>query len=209
MFDYSLDKYEKKEFILNFEEDGETIKVNLASGEDYTVPNTKENKDKLLSVMEHQVYNSWNYENKKKKDKRSARNWMIYDGAFLAVNLIVCILNPSVLTAVAIGCFTIALVGNAMSYHFTNEALKELDKNQVFLRNKKEINDYLKRGNEEEKTLNPVKSDEDVININDVHSMSFDDVNRILNDINRDERFGIDRPKVLTKRYIGIKNENR
>ena len=41
-----------------------------------------------------------------------------------------------------------------MSYHFTNEALKELDKNQVFLRNKKEINDYLKRGNEEEKTLN-------------------------------------------------------
>lgn len=203
MYDYSLDKYEKKDFILNFEEDGETIKVNLASGEDYPVPNTKENKDKLLQAMEEQVENSWGYENKKRKDKKHARNWMIYDGAFIAINLVVTLLNPSVLTTVAICCFTIALMGNALSYHFAKEALKELDKNQIFLRNKKQINEYLNRGNEEvkEKTLNPIEK-EDALTINDVHSMTYDDVSKIINDINRDEKFGIDRPKVLTKNYI-------
>ena len=38
--------------------------------------------------------------------------------------------------------------------------------------------------------------------------MSYEDITKIINDINRDEKFGIDRPKVLTKRYIGMKNEN-
>ena len=204
MFDYSLDKYEKKDFILNFEEDGDIIKVNLANGEDYTVPNTKENRDKLLSTMEYQVENSWAYESKKKKERKNARNWMIYDGAFLALNLVTIFLNPSVLTTVAICCFAIAIVGNALSYHFIGEALKELDKNQIFLRNKNQINEYLKRGNEEikDKTLNPVEKDEDALTINDVHSMTHEDVSKIINDINRDEKFGIDRPKVLTKNYI-------
>ena len=201
MFDYSLDKYEKKDFILNFEEDGDIIKVNLANGEDYTVPNTKENRDKLLSTMEYQVENSWAYESKKKKERKNARNWMIYDGAFLALNLVIIFLNPSVLTTVAICCFAIAIVGNALSYHFIGEALKELDKNQIFLRNKKQINEYLNRGNENEKTLNPVQK-EDVLNINDVHSMSYGEVKKIIDDYNRDEKFGIDRQKVLTKNYI-------
>lgn len=51
---------EKKNFILNFEEDGE----------DYPVPNTKENKDNLLKAMEEQIDNAWRYEAKKKKDKK-------------------------------------------------------------------------------------------------------------------------------------------
>ena len=68
-------------------------------------------------------------------------------------------------------------------------------------RNKKQINEYLNRGNENEKTLNPVQK-EDVLNINDVHSMSYGEVKKIIDDYNRDEKFGIDRPKVLTKNYI-------
>lgn len=201
MFDYSLDKYEKKDFILNFVEDGDVVKVNLANGEDYTVPNTKENRDKLLSTMEYQVENSWAYESKKKKERKNARNWMIYDGAFLGFNIAMLFISSSIFTTVAICCFTIALVGNFLSYHFTGEALKELEKNQVFLRNKKQINEYLNRGNENEKTLNPVQK-EDVLNINDVHSMSYGEVKKIIDDYNRDEKFGIDRPKVLTKNYI-------
>ena len=209
MNDYSLDKYEKKDFILNFEEDGDTLNVNLANGEDYPVPNTKENRDKLLRAMEKQVNDSWHYENKKNKEKKKAKNWIIYDSIFLAFNLINSFFNPVALTFVGVGCFAVALIGNIFSYRYAKECLKELDKNQIFLRNKKQINEFLARGKEEEKTLNPVSKNEDTLTINDVHSMSYEDVTKIINDITRDEKFGIDRPKVLTKRYIGIKNENR
>lgn len=208
MNDYCLEKCEKKDFILNFEEDGDTIKVNLANGEDYPVPNTKENKDNLLRVMEIQVNNSWYYEDKNKKKKKSAKNSIIYNAILLPINLVISFLNPTVLTFVAIGCFSLGLICNVLSYRYAKKCLEELNKNQIFLRNKKQINEYLARGKEEEKTLNPVNKNEDTLNINDVHSMSYEDITKIINDINRDEKFGIDRPKVLTKRYIGMKNEN-
>lgn len=206
MLDYSLDKDTAKNFILFFEEDGDNIKVNLASGEDYPVPNTEENKKHLLEVMEQQVDNAWRFESKQQKEKKSAKNWLIYDGAFLLFNAIMMIVNPSLLTGIAIGCFVIAGTGNLLRYKNCNKNLKDLEKHEVFLRNNKRINEYLNRGNEEikDKTLNPVKKEETntILNINDIHNMSYENVTRILSDIDRDEKFGIARPKVLSKKYL-------
>lgn len=206
MLDYSLDKDMAKNFILFFEEDGENIKVNLASGDDYRVPNTKENKKHLLDVMEEQVENAWRFKSKQQKEKKNARNWLINDGAFLVFNIIMMIVDPSFLTVFSIGCFVIGGAGSLLCYKNCNKNLKDLEKHETFLRNNKRINEYLSRGNEEikDETLNPVKKEETntVLNINDIHNMSYESVTRILSDINRDEKFGIDRPKVLSKKYL-------
>ena len=52
MFDYSLDKEESTTFVLNYEPMGENLKVNLASGDDYFVPNTKKHRQNIIDKME-------------------------------------------------------------------------------------------------------------------------------------------------------------
>lgn len=79
MFDYSMDEYESKNFILFFEENGKNIKVNFANGDKRQIPNTKENKEQLLDATEEQVKYGWRYKEKKQKEKKHARNWIIYD----------------------------------------------------------------------------------------------------------------------------------
>ena len=72
-------------------------------------------------------------------------------------------------------------------------------------------NEYLNRGNENvnEDTINPVKEEtKPILTINNIHQLDYKDVDKIVSDIDRDEYFGIDRPKVLTKSYIPSKKKN-
>lgn len=205
MLDYSLDKEQAKNFILNYEKDGENIKVNYANGDEYFVPNTKENEKKLLDRMENQIYHAQSFEPKIKY----YRNWLIYDIFFLAWNTTILILNPTALTGICVGVFLLAGIFNSYSYANCKKKLNDLEKNELFLKNKKSINEYLSKGNEHhnEKAMNLVEEEKkEPLNVNDVHNMSYKDIDRILTDIDRDNTFGIDRPKVLAKRYINANN---
>ena len=56
MKDYStLDNY--KEFILSYKIVDNKIVVELASGDNYIIPNTKENENKIIHKMETQIMN--------------------------------------------------------------------------------------------------------------------------------------------------------
>ena len=58
MKDYSLNEEERKNFILNYTKEEETITVNFADGSNYTIPNTESNENKLEGKMIEQVANS-------------------------------------------------------------------------------------------------------------------------------------------------------
>jgi ADP-ribose pyrophosphatase YjhB (NUDIX family) len=71
-----------------------------------------------------------------------------------------------------------------------------------FFLNMEHINHYFICEVKEE-TMVPVKEEKtDILNINDVHDMTYDDVSKIVTDIKRDKELGIDRPKVLIKQYL-------
>ena len=210
MFDYSIDKDEKKSFILNYEIVGENIKVNCASGGDYYVPNTKENEQHLIKKMEEQVSDSWGFKNKQEKRKKSAIGWLIYDACFLVFNTIMMFINPTVLTGVCIGLFLVAGYAQIPILKDVKTTLKDLEKNKLFLENKKAINSFLDKGNLDvlEDTMVPtLDKQEDIITINDVHDMGYDEVDKIVTDIRRDQELGINRPKVLVKNYLPNKNK--
>ena len=83
--------------------------------------------------------------------------------------------------------------------------MQDIKKHELFLRHKISINEYLEKGNRDvkEETMVPViEEKDDILNINDVHDMTYDDVNKIVTDIKRDKELGIDRPKVLIKQYL-------
>ena len=206
MLDYGVDKDTAKNFILNFYEDGDSIKINFANGDkDYTVDNTKENRDKLLEQMKNQ-FDYYHYDSKLEKKKKNSIFWLIYDIIFLGVNVSMMFIGPTVWNIVASSFFVLGGACQIYELASTKKKLKDLEKHKLFIHNEQRINEYLNKGNEEvnERTINIVKSDEkdSVLNINDVHDMELDDVKKILDDIDRDERLNIDRPKVLQKKYI-------
>lgn len=212
MLDYAYSKDERKDFILYYEDKGENLQVYLANGDDYPVPNTLENENKLLSQMEEQVKDVWSFKSKKEKAKKSNLFWAIYDLVFLTINTVFMITNPGVVTGVCIGLFILCGAVNVAGYKNNKRILEDINKNQLFINNKKRINEFLERGNEEikEDTINPVKVEKKpILTINDVHHLEYEDVNRIVSDINRDEKFGIDRPKVLTMRYLPAKKNSK
>lgn len=116
MLDYSTDKLEEKNFILFYEEDGDNFKVHCANGYNYSVPNDKENEEKLLEQMEKQIEHSDSFYDKKEKERKHAIYWLIYDSVFLLFDTIMMIVNPSVWVGLAIGCFIIGTIGNSLAY---------------------------------------------------------------------------------------------
>lgn len=211
MLDYTTDKDEKKRFILYYEENGDTLNVHLADGEEYPVPNTKENEEKLLDQMEEQVEDVWSFKNKRQKAKKAALGGTIYDAFFLVLNVVFVISNPNLVTSICIGLFALCGAINIASYKNNKKVLEDVKKHELFLRNKTRINEYLNRGNENvnEDTINPVKEEtKPILTINNIHQLDYKDVDKIVSDIDRDEYFGIDRPKVLTKSYIPSKKKN-
>lgn len=212
MLNYTDNKNEAKNFILYYEEQGENLQVYLADGDDYPVPNTKENEANLIKQMEEQVDDVWSFKNKREKAKKSNLLWGIYDLVFFAINTVFMTFNPGVVTGVCIGLFILCGTANALSYKQNKKILEDIKKHELFIRNKTRINEFLERGNEEvkEETNNPVKVEsKPALTINDVHHLEYKDIDRIVSDIDRDEQFGIDRPKVLTMRYLPNKKNSK
>ena len=205
MLDYSLDKEKAKMFILNYEIMEDSIKVNLASGDDYFVPKTKEHELSIIKQMEKQVNDAWQFEEKQKKRRKSSLRWFSYDCAFVVFNAIVLCFGYSTMTLALCGIF-VGLAGTELLIHRdAKRKLADIKKHEYFLKMKNLINSYLEKGNVEikENTVVPVKSEEkDIITINDVHNMSYSDLDKIVNDMNRDTVLGIDRPKVMLKQYL-------
>lgn len=212
MLNYTDNKDSSKSFILYYEEQGDNLQVYLADGEDYPVPNTKENEASLIRQMEEQVEDVWSFKNKKQKAKKSTLFWAIYDAVFCVINTAIMIASPGILTGVCLGLLAFAGVVHTISYKSNKKILEDIKKNELFMRNKTRINEFLERGNEEvkEETNNPVKVEsKPALTINDVHHLEYKDIDRIVSDINRDEQFGIDRPKVLAMRYLPNKKNSK
>jgi len=216
MLNYSLDKEGSKNFILYFEENEDNIEVKLADESPYPpVPNTKENKNNLINKMENQVRYCYEFEEKTEKRKKRSKFGIFYDFFFVCLNIVALLIKPepSILSLCLAGWFTVS--GALHTYFFIDakKALDDLKKNRLFLSNKNEINEYLNKGNEKviEDSKEPVKveSAEDILTINDVHNMTLEEVDQIITDIGRDKSFGIERPKVLAKRYTNFKNNDQ
>lgn len=79
------------------------------------------------------------------------------------------------------------------------------------MKHKKEINEYVDSINDTavySNTMVPVRLENPnpSVTINDVHHMSYDEINTIVNNIERDEKFGIDRGKFKPKMLVKSKD---
>ena len=195
MKDYStFDNY--KEFILSYKIVDNKIIVKLASGDDYIIPNTKENENKIIHKMETQIMNI---------KLKSIDNWDKLIAIFQPLILPLAILNLIHYG----GWFYIVILAivatNAIYYpikwiHYNKKA-KDLEKLKIFLDNKTELNDIIKKNNNmliglSSKVKKEIELQESMnnqpINVNNIDNYSLNDLKMLRENLRRISSFGFD-----------------
>ena len=218
MKDYTFDEKEKEKFILNYEilKDSNEIIVHFATGEDYVIPYTKENEEKLLDKMRKQVKESGKFETEVNKKIDSLKNFKIPLTVFFTIffptmALAACYGNKIPTFAYyLIGCWgTVGvsiLIKAVIEKKILKNKLKDLAKNRKFLDKEREITEALEEEKDrvhqntlsnvslktDKKISNAVSENRPAIDINTVDRIPEEDLDQILSNINRDKAFGFD-----------------
>ena len=166
MKDYSLNEEERKNFILNYTKEEETITVNFADGSNYTIPNTESNENKLEGKMIEQVANS-----KERKHKAISSTGIAIVIIFLftaaSLNGAYWLGNMPQINEIALGLGIAAVVNIPMFAKIikNNSLLRDIEKNKFFVKNQEVINRGLNNTNV---LVNSNVPEKEIITINDM-----------------------------------------
>lgn len=207
MKDYSLNDEERKNFVLNYTKEEETITANFADGSSYTVPNTENNENKIEGKMIEQVVSSKGKE-KKLVNSNTANILLICVVTIASIVGVLSIKNIPTIKAIAfaIGAATTLNMPMLIKLAKNNSILKDIQKNRYFVNNQEVIN----RGITNTNVLANSNTKEEVITINDIdYSYNYDELKQIVENTERQEQFDFDtfskeevssKPKTKTRR---------
>lgn len=207
MKDYSLNDEERKNFVLNYTKEEETITANFADGSSYTVPNTENNENKIEGKMIEQVVSSKGKE-KKLVNSNTANILLICVVTIASIVGVLSIKNIPTIKAIAfaIGAATTLNMPMLIKLAKNNSILKDIQKNRYFVNNQEVIN----RGITNTNVLANSNTKEEIITINDIdYSYSYDELKQIVENTERQEQFDFDtfskeevssKPKTKTRR---------
>lgn len=183
-------------FILNYTIDNDEITVNVASGNSYTLPYTEENEKHIIKTMEKQSIESINME--KEILAKYVSNVKLIGLAGASVTLSFALLASGVIPLVAVGYAAVG--GTALSVLGYNNAkknkkvLEDINKNKLFLANKKIINkniDNIKNNvdslDERAKYLVENIEKEQQLNINDIKEIDYNELKDIVKSVEPEE----------------------
>lgn len=207
MKDYSLNDEERKNFVLNYTKEEETITANFADGSSYTVPNTENNENKIEGKMIEQVVSSKGKE-KKLVNSNTANILLICVVTIASIVGVLSIKNIPTIKAIAfaIGAATTLNMPMLIKLAKNNSILKDIQKNRYFVNNQEVIN----RGITNTNVLANSNTKEEIITINDIdYRYNHDELKQIVENTERQEQFNFDtfskeevssKPKTKTRR---------
>ena len=220
MLNYRLDYEQSKTFVKFYEKDGDTLRIHYGNNTTHIVPDTEDTRKKLNTIMESQVTDEFTTDYLKSIDdnaeyqKVCARLILLWGGFFGGLVYDLGVVTTVIYSAIVSGV-SIALRSRSI---YNGCIMKDHKKNELYLKYKKEIQDYLTY-DEEDNDLNQQESKE-VLSINDVHFMSYrqmkqmtDDIEYVLDEIEtdkkRDEALGLDRERSLFKQRVKELKRNK
>ena len=180
---YGYENVDLGELISNYKIVGNDIIVTFLNGNYYRLHNTKENELKILRLMLEQAQNRSDSNalvSAQKKRKEQLR-WTIGITGFDLINIFsICATNSDAMRIFAsiLGILTTATAASwVVSYRRFNELVKELEKYDIYLSIKDQIDDN------DLELFNGVKKSSDVLNINTLDDYSLRDIKTIQNNI--------------------------
>ena len=206
MKDYSIGLEEKKDFILGFDVDGKgKMIVKFADGVEWPLPYNETNVNLILNKMREQVVDADKFIEIKKKEKEKFITYTILSFGVAAIMgvLGLSIFNIPAVDVVSYGLAgVLAVVGICNSYRINhlNLVLKDLKKNKWFLDVEDKLNKSIRK--EENVLINISKYTKETIqgmpeniklfDINSFNYVPFKDLEQIMDNVSRNERFGFD-----------------
>lgn len=200
MKDYSLSLEERKDFVLGYDitDDG-MIMVNYATGEPFPLPYNEENEKILLAIMKKQLGNAPIYEKKltNKFVKNLTLSAILFGLGFIpAVRIF---LGESV---EYLNYASYAFMGSSLIPTFNaiknKIKLNDLKKNIKFTEMEEKLNRVVRSEhnvlvNVSNKTVNVIREypqNRPVFDINNFNYVKFNDLEQIMENVERNERFG-------------------
>lgn len=204
MKDYSMNYNDREYFILGYDidEKHDTIIVNFANGEKWVVPYNDINESKLIEKMEKQVKDSEKFYLKQNKINNNAPvlSFLSILASFGLRVIGVGWINPYLLYSLWT-LFGLSSIINLIRAFKSKSKLDDLDKNMNFLEIQEKLNNNIRKRNQNvlvntsKKTrdiVNNTSEDKPVFNINSFNYVPYSDIEQIMLNIERNERFGFD-----------------
>lgn len=203
MYNYTLEKEQKSFFILSYEIKNNKIILKLANGEKYPVPYTLENEMKVLEKMKEQVRQSESFLYEQENIYKRSRNLFVFT-----------LISASLLLGCGILANNISLIVFSSLYFmttpfsilFAKKAKKNIDdihKNKLFLENEVKLNEKMKTENnvlyntnkKTKETINQIHAKQEEISINTIDQISLSELNKIMSNIEKNEKLGLEYSK--------------
>ena len=191
MKDYSLDKAEKKTYILSYKINDGKIIAKLASGESYTIPYTEENEKSVISKMEKQALKAKD----KSKDNVAYKIFpisIVLCGTYCIFTTGPAFICLSIITAISTAIYARKKIINIIQK-------RDIRKLECFLNYKDKINETIEHNenmllNVRKKTINQIKKQQDIhkepLNINNIDNYSLNDLITLKENLERIYSFG-------------------
>lgn len=205
MKDYSLNENERKDFILDFDitKDGKII-VNFAGGRFLSLPYNQKNEQILISRMEEQVKRASGNEAKYVEKKDKYLKWFYRMLISVVISTVVILASQIVFVDTIFGLilsfsaiYGVSFIAQA---NHLNNLLEDLNKNKKFLEMQDKINNNIRSN--QNVLVNVSKSTKDIIknfpesrpmfDINSYNYVPYGDIEQMIENIERNERFGFD-----------------
>lgn len=201
MKDYSLNKYDKRDFILNYMIENDQIKIRYADNKTYTIPYTSHNEKKIIKKMKLQVLNSGKFEDEQKENVKKNIKGLIANIVILGLNILsIVYLDGGMISYIIsiISAFTLeAYTCNIIKI---KRALKDIEKNKLLINNEEEINKSIVENKnilnnvdkEVTEIIQSARDENNAINISSIENLNLKELKSLLEIILREKELGFD-----------------
>ena len=220
MLNYRLNKEQSKTFVKFYEKDGDTLRIHYGNNTTHIVPDTEDTRKKLNTIMEGQVNDELTTDYIKSIDdiadcQKLSAILILLHGVPIGVLVYDLGVITTVIYSALVSGASLVLCSRSI---YNGCIMKDHTKNELYLKYKKEIQDYLTY-DEEDNDLNQQEPKE-VLSINDVHFMSYrqmkqmtDDIEYVLDEIETDKKrdgaLGLYRERSLFKHRVKELKRNK
>lgn len=207
MKDYSLNKKDAKNFILNYEVKDKQIIINYANGEIKIKPYSKQEEIALLHNMKMQVLRSDNFRTSLYNKYEALLRWIINE-LFLLVLFIIAIANFNVPIEIVLGgavLFPVVISITVRKVFDCNKVRNDLKKQVLFIGNDRRLNPIIRSDLEVTKGLDKelkekvlLSKDESLpFTLNTIENIEYSELEKVYNHV--EQFIDNDKPKVLRK----------
>lgn len=201
MKDYSLNKYDKRDFILNYMIENDQIKIRYADNKTYTIPYTSHNEKKIIKKMKLQVLNSGKFEDEQKENVKKNIKGLIANIVILGLNILSIIYLDSGMISYIISIISaFTLEAYTCNIIKIKRALEDIEKNKLFINNEEEINKSIVENKnilnnvdkEVTEIIQSARDENNVINISSIENLKLKELKSLLEIILREKKLGFD-----------------